>query len=573
MMWQPWWIKWGGLLELELASLRAAGIPFERDEKAFADGYLVLHIHPTVEGERIDLVAIFPDFYPYLRPEVIAPALGLQRHQNPASRSLCLIGRSTANWQPGDTLAGLLKSQLHRLLRAARSDDPSQRAGLEEPQGEPYSDYYPYSPDTMIIVDSAWKIPSGIERGTVRIGVDFKRSTASATLRGAVLEILDNYGNRIAEAAPFMHGQFSRTISAPWRLLPRPISVQPGGGFGIPAEFAKPHFQPVGCATIDVAAILFPEEVAANTTGLGWVFVLRVKRPGFSRSNPRPYIVRAGRAGKEDMAARVPELKPMQKLTVAIFGLGALGAPSAFEMARAGIGNLHVLDHDFVDPATAVRWPLGFSAAGRMKTDAVAEFIRQHYPQTTVRRWLHRLGSVRGGEQSSPTDLDVVKAMFQGADLVYDATAELGIQHLLSDLCREAGIPYICVSASEGGWGGLIVRVRPNASGCWLCVQHAIEDKSLPLPPFHKIGTMQPIGCANPTFTGNAFDLGEISLGGVRLMAATLCSGSDGGYPDFDWDVASVALRTPDGRPIAPRWETFSLQAHPSCEACARRAA
>jgi hypothetical protein len=57
------------------------------------------------------------------------------------------------------------------------------------------------------------------------------------------------------------------------------------------------------------------------------------------------------------------------------------------------------------------------------------------------------------------------------------------------------------------------------------------------------------------------------------MAAATLCGEADGGYPDCDWDLVRIALRTSDGRPIPPRWDALRLEPHRACEACRRSAA
>src|SRR5579864_9007258 len=47
----------------------------------------------------VELRAEFPDFYPYVRPEVYATTLDLERHQNPFGKNLCLLGRRSDVWQ------------------------------------------------------------------------------------------------------------------------------------------------------------------------------------------------------------------------------------------------------------------------------------------------------------------------------------------------------------------------------------------------------------------------------------------------------------------------------------------
>jgi molybdopterin/thiamine biosynthesis adenylyltransferase len=225
---------------------------------------------------------------------------------------------------------------------------------------------------------------------------------------------------------------------------------------------------------------------------------------------------------------------------------------------------LRIVDHDIVDPGTIIRWPLGISVAGLLKTETIKNLISDHYPYTQVVAITHRVGALRG---NGTTDLKILDELVDGADLVYDATAEVGIQHLLSDLARQRRLPYLCVSTTAGAWGGLVVRIRPGRTeGCWLCLQHALMDESIPSPPADPTGQTQPAGCADPTFTGASFDVGQIALAGIRLAISTLLDGKSGGYPNVDWDVAVISLRTSGGEIIAPQFDTFKLNRHPSCE-------
>jgi hypothetical protein len=101
-----------------------------------------------------------------------------------------------------------------------------------------------------------------------------------------------------------------------------------------------------------------------------------------------------------------------------------------------------------------------------------------------------------------------------------------------------------------------------------MCLQHFWEDRAIPLPPEDPKELVQPAGCAAPTFTGAGFDIMEVVLAGVRLSVATLCSEDSNAYPAIDWDVGILSMRDSTGGAIPPRWDTFNLERHPSCETC-----
>ena len=284
------------------------------------------------------------------------------------------------------------------------------------------------------------------------------------------------------------------------------------------------------------------------------------------------FFYRTGRAGQVDVAARVPELAPLRQQVVVVFGLGAIGAPTALELARAGIKTLRLVDGDFVDPATMARWPYGFEMAGRAKVAAIEEVIRKNYPFTKVEAVPRRIGSIRNHNETEESELELVERLCGGASLIVDATAEVGVQHFLSDTAAEFGVGYLGIDASPGAWGGRICRIRPqHTKGCWMCYRASLLDGTIKNPPEAVEDDIQPPGCGDPTFTGAGFDLVSTAMLGVRVAVSTLCEGNGNGYPECDWDVAIASYRDADGRLLAPQVETFRLTPHPECPKCGQR--
>jgi molybdopterin/thiamine biosynthesis adenylyltransferase len=285
------------------------------------------------------------------------------------------------------------------------------------------------------------------------------------------------------------------------------------------------------------------------------------------------FFARAGRAGPRDIAERMPELSPLRRHTISVFGLGALGAVSAMEFARAEVGELRLLDRDHVDPGTVGRWVFGLQVAGLFKAPVIADAIRRDYPFTKAKPYVHCLGAVRDiddaqhmlGEQS------IMNEMTEGTSLIYDATAEIGVQQFLSDYASQRTIPYVSVDASPGAWGGRIVAIVPDTTqGCWMCYQHALDDGSIIDAPKDCSDDVQPAGCAEPTFTGAGFDLSQIALTGVRTVAAILCGGIEGAYPALRWDIITIAFRDSHGHAIVPQFHSYNLKRHPQCPCCNR---
>jgi hypothetical protein len=167
--------------------------------------------------------------------------------------------------------------------------------------------------------------------------------------------------------------------------------------------------------------------------------------------------------------------------------------------------------------------------------------------------------------------------MLNGSSLLYDATAEWGVQRFLADTARERGMPYVSVQGTPGGWGGIVVRIVPGETeGCWLCLQHwrnePIDADGIAAPPSDEVvGDVQPHGCAEATYAGANVDLCEVAIQGVRTAIGVIARRVKGGYPTASWDIAVLALRDAAGFLTVPRWTTYRLRRHPRCAECARR--
>jgi hypothetical protein len=533
----------------------------------------------TVRG-RVDLVVVYPDTFPYLRPEVYAPDLQLERHQNVYEGNLCLLDRSTAQWEVTDTGAWLVRERVPFLL-GLLAGDPAAMTANETPQGEPRSAYFRSQPGAAVFVPEAANSIGENERlGMLELAVGrpepqavqvralLKRVTAKGGRRGRVLAAADATLDRRFPTT---------TLKGPWvRLARLPEENTPeallAAAAAISPTGAKPKLHAVGGAQVGVVGFVFAEEVGQGRFEDGWLFVVMYRQvTGPQTRREGAYVVRGHRLSGEDLGARIPALRGLADKHVAVVGLGGLGSFIAVELARAGVGELTILDGDGVEAGNTVRWPVGLTAVGHRKVDVIAAWIANEHPYTTVHKVDGRIGHVgpldRPGGRRTASELDVLGEIIEQADLVIDATAELGVQHLLTELA--SGRPQLHVWSTQGAAGGAVVRIDGSA-GCWLCLQHALNDGSIAVPTADAQSTVQPRGCASPTFTGAAFDLALVSNQAVRMAVATLL-----GKADPAADVCLLSLRDDDGSPLAaPSWTTHPLPVSATCGACrSRRAA
>ena len=607
----PWEAEFPGRLEYELSSLEAAGIRYDIDEAARRAGVLQLRV-TAVRDEATDLTVTFPDLYPFVRPSVQLTAENsesMAHHVHPFSGDLCLLGRSTANWRTGDTLAWLLTTQLPKTLTAGRATPTSTEeiaalADVEEAQAEPWTDYYScFAQGSMMLVDGSWRLPRTTTEGTLDVRLarwdlgNADAATGVGFLQGAVFTVADQHGLPLSELSGQNPDRFPERVAGRWARLDAPVRGDRPEAFLAAIKAVAPQLLdggwepapapgPVAGWQLQIVGLTFPEERVHRGTGDGWVFLVRLRPPGRPQQPPRHggrkrgaqqptgrttvHLIRAGYAGRNDMAERVPELAGLRRRHVAVFGVGALGGTVVEHLARAGVGQITVIDRDHLEPGNLVRHAGNMAMVGWSKAAVGGQIAVNAGPETDAVVMQASIGAPRTDRRPDErNEVDAWDDVIGGVDLVMDCTAEKGLQQALAWIARRRGKPYLAASATNGGWGGRVVRLTSTpGTACWYCLEYALSDESIPvLSAAPDAAGVQPVGCADPTFTGSGFDLAEVALHTVRVAVATLQANEPGGYPDSGHDVHVLTLRTSDGVPVPPTWAGLPLSVHPSCSA------
>ncbi len=576
---RPWWEVFEGRLESELRAFDELAL--ERELVCGPnDGEIHVRCRFASRTGDVELYVVYPDSFPFLRPLVLAPELRLGHHQNPFGKNLCLLDRDTRRWHPkSDSAASHIRDQLDKLFIAV-GGSAEERAAVETPQAEPLSAFIPNTPRSIVFVpDAALQIEAGEGRGELRLAL--QQLAPNSPLRALLTEVstrprkgpkrrlarADEEARRLAQG-PELVGRWLRIDLAAENA---PTDASADGFLALAREadpeWWAPQYQSFAGALIAILGLVYREEVAGRKREDTWLFVVRVRRqvPLKGATETQSYLVKGQRLSRRDLVARIPELAKLAEKTVAIVGLGALGAPLALELARAQVGSLRLLDWDEVETGNSVRWPLGLSVAGYLKTDALASFASINYPLTTVGVEAHQIGVPAAGARR---ERKILSDLLRGADLLVGVTAEYGIDHLLTHLGAEAALPQLYAWGTPGYWGGGVARVVPGETGCWYCLKLWQSGGDIQSPPFDPREPVQPRGCASPTATGASFDLLPIVAQAARLAVQTLLRGEADTYPESTEDVMIISLRTQDGPLVAPNWATYSLHRHPNCRYC-----
>ena len=145
--------------------------------------------------------------------------------------------------------------------------------------------------------------------------------------------------------------------------------------------------------------------------------------------------------------------------TVAICGLGGLGSNIAISLARAGIGKLILCDFDRVDITNLHRQQYKASQIGMVKTDALADDLREINPYIELETHAERI------TEENATHL------LQNADIICEAFDNAETKAMLTNFLLERMPDKFLVAASGmAGFGSAnTIKTRKVMSRFYLC--------------------------------------------------------------------------------------------------------
>jgi molybdopterin/thiamine biosynthesis adenylyltransferase len=161
-----------------------------------------------------------------------------------------------------------------------------------------------------------------------------------------------------------------------------------------------------------------------------------------------------------------------------VVGVGGLGSPAALALARAGIGELGLVDPDVVEISNLHRQLLYEEGdIGRAKVEVAAERLRTVASALRITTWQERF-----------PDGDAAAAL-AGYDVVLDGTDTIAAKFAVNDAAVAAGVPL--VHAGVLGFRGQLMTVLPGETACYRCV---FEEPPAPgeVPSCEEAGILGP---------------------------------------------------------------------------------
>ncbi|MFO8017834.1 MAG: HesA/MoeB/ThiF family protein [Promethearchaeia archaeon] len=152
--------------------------------------------------------------------------------------------------------------------------------------------------------------------------------------------------------------------------------------------------------------------------------------------------------------------------TVTILGLGALGSPTAYYLAAAGIGRLRLIDFDNVELSNLHRQILHSTRnIDKKKTSSAYERLKQINPDCEIELVEKRI---------TPNN---VKGIITNSDFLIEGSDNLPTKMLINDACINLGIPFTIAGVLR--FHGQILTVVPEEkTTCYRCLFGGNEESS-----------------------------------------------------------------------------------------------
>jgi adenylyltransferase/sulfurtransferase len=163
---------------------------------------------------------------------------------------------------------------------------------------------------------------------------------------------------------------------------------------------------------------------------------------------------------------------------VTIVGCGATGACVSGLLARAGVGQLRIIDRDYVEPSNLQRQTLfdeGDAAESLPKAVAAARKIAAFNSDVSVKAEVADL---------TPENAEM---LLGGADLILDATDNFETRYLINDFALKHERPWIYAAAVAAY--AVTMNVIPGETACLACM--------FPAPPQGTVETCDTAGILN----------------------------------------------------------------------------
>ncbi|WNF37905.1 ThiF family adenylyltransferase [Bacillaceae bacterium IKA-2] len=155
----------------------------------------------------------------------------------------------------------------------------------------------------------------------------------------------------------------------------------------------------------------------------------------------------------------------LEQKVVTIIGIGALGTTMANHLVRSGVGEVRLIDRDFVEESNLQRQMLFDEADARNQTPkaiAAAEKL------ATINSKVKVIALIENVDPSN------IETLIKGSDLILDGTDNMMTRFLINDVSIKHSIPWIYGGVVKSR--GMTTTIIPNKTPCFRCLFPELES-------------------------------------------------------------------------------------------------
>ena len=261
-----------------------------------------------------------------------------------------------------------------------------------------------------------------------------------------------------------------------------------------------------------------------------------------------------------------PDVATLQSQKVAVIGVGSLGSTVADLLAKAGVGNLMLLDSDLFLSVNSSRHLLGAPAIGFNKAEAVASNIASRFPHLTVT-----------ASQAFRDDPPVI-ALLRSANLIISLTGNWPAESLLDSIWKsDPSLPSALYGWTEPHAAAGHALALMRAGGCLSCILDDLGKVRIPVTHWLKNTMLRVPACGEMFQPYGATALAFISAM-VADLALDILLGHTSQSTHRVWMADAKLLASAQGG-LNPAWreahgspadggELREVAMPPSCEHC-----
>lgn len=164
----------------------------------------------------------------------------------------------------------------------------------------------------------------------------------------------------------------------------------------------------------------------------------------------------------------------LRQARVTVVGAGGLGCPALIYLARAGVGQLTVIDGDRITLSNLPRQILYTpDDVGKPKAATAAGYLQRANPDLRARAMDVFLDPGNADELLAETDIAI------------DAADGVAVRFHIAEACARRGLPY--VHAGVAGCRGQLLAVRPGHTACLRCLFPETPPEDVPRSATHGV--------------------------------------------------------------------------------------